>query len=254
MLFRSADADELKVFTGGGISGRVDNKRVLIGNKRLLEQQDIVVPQAAITWMETREHLGETPVLVVADQEVIGSISIADTIRPDALGAIRALQAAKKRVVMLTGDNPRTAKAIADQLGLDEYRAQLMPEDKVEAIRFFRSEGHIVAMVGDGINDTPALAEADLGIAMGAAGTDAAIETADLTLMSDSLDKVTYALRLGRATLMNIRQNVAFAVAVVFLLVVGVLGQKVFLATGMLAHEASVMLVILNAMRLRSWR
>ena len=249
-----ADADDLKIFTGGGISGRVNNKRVLIGNKRLLEQQDIVVPQAAITWMETREHLGETPVLVVADQQVIGSISIADTIRPDALGAIKALQAAKKRVVMLTGDNPRTAKAIADQLGLDEFRAQLMPEDKVEAIRYFRSQGHIVAMVGDGINDTPALAEADLGIAMGAAGTDAAIETADLTLMSDSLDKVTYALRLGRATLMNIRQNVAFAVAVVFLLVVGVLGQKVFLATGMLAHEASVMLVILNAMRLRSWR
>ncbi|KAF0196618.1 MAG: Cd2+/Zn2+-exporting ATPase [Bacillota bacterium] len=249
-----ANADEVKVFTSGGISGRVGQKLVLIGNRRLLEQHDISVSQAAMDWMETREHLGETPVLVAADQQVIGSISIADTIRPEAWGAIKALQAAKKRVVMLTGDNPRTAKAIADQLGLNEYRAQLMPEDKVEAIRSFRSEGHVVAMVGDGINDTPALAEADLGIAMGAAGTDAAIETADLTLMSDNLDKVTYALRLGRATLVNIRQNVAFAVAVVFLLVVGVLGQKVFLATGMLAHEASVMLVILNAMRLRSWR
>jgi len=191
---------------------------------------------------------------VAVQGQVIGSISIADTIRHEAVEAIKTLQNAKKRVIMLTGDNPRTAKAIADKLGLGDYQAQLMPEDKVEAIRRFRAEGHVVAMVGDGINDTPALAEADLGIAMGAAGTDAAIETADLTLMSDNLGKVTYALRLGRATLMNIRQNVAFAVAVVFLLVVGVLGQKVFLATGMLAHEASVMLVILNAMRLRSWR
>jgi len=128
-----------------------------------------------------------------------------------------------------------------------------MPQDKVEEIQAFRSQGHIVAMVGDGINDTPALAEVDLGIAMGAAGTDAAIETADLTLMSDSLAKLVRALHLGKATLANIRQNVTFAVAVVLLLVVGVLGQKVFLATGMLAHEASVMLVILNAMRLRVW-
>lgn len=249
-----ASAEGVKVFAGGGISGRVDDKRVMVGSRRLLEQQGIAVTIEAIRWMETHENLGETPVLVALEQQIIGVISIADTIRPEALGAIKALQAAKKRVVMLTGDNPRTAKAMADRLGLNEYRAQMMPEDKVAAIREFRREGYVVAMVGDGINDTPALAEADLGIAMGAAGTDAAIETADLTLMSDSLQKVTYALRLGRATLANIRQNVGFAVAVVFLLVIGVLGQKVFLATGMLAHEASVMLVILNAMRLRSWR
>ena len=155
---------------------------------------------------------------------------------------------------MLTGDNRRTAGAIAAQLGLDEVKAELLPQDKVKAIRDYRRQGHVVAMVGDGINDTPALAEADLGVAMGAAGTDAAIETADLTLMSDNLKRLVRALHLGKATLNNIRQNVAFAVAVVLLLVLGVLGQKVFLASGMLAHEASVMLVIFNAMRLRVWK
>jgi Cd2+/Zn2+-exporting ATPase len=159
-----------------------------------------------------------------------------------------------KKVVMLTGDNPRTAGTIARQLGLDEFQANLLPGDKVEAIKSYQAQGQIVAMVGDGINDTPALATADLAIAMGAAGTDAAIETADLTLMSDDLDRLIGALGLGRATLANIRQNVIFAVAVVLLLVAGVLGQKVFLATGMLAHEASVMLVILNAMRLLAWK
>ena len=131
---------------------------------------------------------------------------------------------------MLTGDNRRTAGAIAAQLGLDEVKAELLPQDKVKAIRDYRRLGHVVAMVGDGINDTPALAEADLGVAMGAAGTDAAIETADLTLMSDNLKRLVRALHLGKATLNNIRQNVALAVAVVLLLVLGVLGQKVFLA------------------------
>ena len=247
-------AEDIKVYAGGGISGTVDGRNVLIGNTRLLDQHGIVLSNEATQWMKTREESGETPVPVVADGRVIGAISIADTIRQDALDAIHALQKAGKKVVMLTGDNSRTAKTIAERLGLDDYRAQLLPEDKVAAIRSYRSEGYVVAMVGDGINDTPALAEADLGIAMGAAGTDAAIETADLTLMSDNLNRITYALRLGGATLANIKQNVAFAVAVVILLVLGVLGQRVFLATGMLAHQASVMIVILNAMRLRSWK
>ena len=246
-------AENIQVYTGGGISGTVEGKEVFVGNSRLLEEQGITLTPEAIAWMTAREEAGETPVPVAVDGNIIGVISIADTLRPEAQGAVKRLQLAGKRVVMLTGDNPRTAKAIADQLGLDEFRASLMPQDKVEAIQSFRSKGHTVAMVGDGINDTPALAEADLGIAMGAAGTDAAIETADLTLMSDSLDKLVRALHLGKATLANIRQNVAFAVAVVLLLVLGVLGQRVFLATGMLAHEASVMLVILNAMRLRAW-
>lgn len=247
-------ATDIQVFAGGGISGRVEEKEVLVGNPRLLCNQGVFLPDQAREWMTTREEKGETAVPVAVNGQVIGVIAIADTLRPEAKGAIAALHRTGKKVVMLTGDNPRTAQAIAHELGLDEVRAQLMPQDKVEAIQSYRHQGHIVAMVGDGINDTPALAEADLGIAMGVAGTDAAIETADLTLMSDDLNRLTRALNLGRATMRNIRQNVTFAVAVVLLLVVGVLGQKVFLATGMLAHEASVMLVILNALRLRTWK
>jgi len=248
------EATDIQVFPGGGISGTAEGRKVLVGNPRLLSEQGVSLPENVKEWMTEREGKGETAVPVAVDGQVLGAVAIADTLRSEAKEAVADLRRSGKKVVMLTGDNPRTAKAIADELGLDEVRASLMPEEKVKAIQDYRGQGHIVAMVGDGINDTPALAEADIGIAMGAAGTDAAIETADLTLMSDNLNRLTRALRLGKATLNNIRQNVWFAVAVVFILVIGVLGEKVFLASGMLAHEASVMLVILNAMRLRTWK
>ena len=248
------EATDIQVYPGGGISGRAEGSEILVGNPRLLAEQGVSLPEDVKEWMTGREEKGETAVPVAVDGQVLGAVAIADTLRSEAKEAIADLRRSGKKVVMLTGDNPRTAKAIGDELGLDEVRASLIPEEKVKAIQDYRGQGHIVAMVGDGINDTPALAEADIGIAMGAAGTDAAIETADLTLMSDNLNRLTRALRLGKATLNNIRQNVWFAVAVVFILVIGVLGQKVFLATGMLAHEASVMLVILNAMRLRTWK
>lgn len=248
------EATDIQVFPGGGISGMVKGKKILVGNPRLLIEQGVSLPNEVKGWMTEREEKGETAVPVAVDSQVLGVVAIADTLRTEAKEAIAELSRSGKKVVMLTGDNPRTAKAIGDQLGIDEVKANLMPEEKVKAIQDYRAQGHVVAMVGDGINDTPALAEADLGISMGAAGTDAAIETADLTLMSDNLNRLTRALHLGKATLNNIRQNVWFAVAVVFILVIGVLGQKVFLATGMLAHEASVMLVILNAMRLRTWK
>lgn len=247
-------AGNIQVFAGGGIGGQVQGRKVLAGTPRLLAEQGIVLPAQAAAWMEAREKLGETAVPIAVDGQVRGVMAIADTLRPQAKAAVAALRQAGKKVIMLTGDNPRTAESIASQLNLNGFEANLLPQDKVRAIQDLRRQGDIVAMVGDGINDTPALAEADLGIAMGAAGTDAAIETADLTLMSDNLNNLTRALDLGRATLANIRQNVGFAVAVVLLLVLGVLGQKVFLATGMLFHEASVILVILNAMRLRAWK
>ena len=219
-----------------------------------MAEHGLPLPAPIEDWLKNREELGETPVPIAVEGRVLGAIAIADTLRPEAKETVASLHRQGKRVVMLTGDNPRTAGAITRQLGLDEYRAQLLPQDKVEAIMSYQDQGQIVAMVGDGINDTPALAAADVGIALGAAGADAAIETADLTLMSDRLDRLVGALGLGRATLANIRQNVVFAVAVVLALVAGVLGEKVFLAGGMLAHEASVMLVIVNAIRLRAWR
>jgi Zn2+/Cd2+-exporting ATPase len=154
------------------------------------------------------------------------------------------------RIVMLTGDDHRTAQAIAAEAGISEVYAGLLPEDKLQAIRRLQAEGHVVAMVGDGVNDAPALAAADIGIAMGAAGSGIAIETADIALMSDDLLKIAEATHLSRATLRNIRQNLFIALATVSFLMLGVFLGHVQMAGGMLVHQASVLVVILNAMRL----
>src|SRR5690606_429369 len=142
-------------------------------------------------------------------------------------------------LVMLTGDDPRTAQAIAREAGIADVRAGLLPEDKLTAIRELQDAGHVVAMVGDGINDAPALAAADIGIAMGAAGTDVAIETADIALMADDLLKLPEAIRLSKATLRNIRQNVVIALVTVAALLAGVLLGRGHMAGGMLVHEVS---------------
>jgi len=151
---------------------------------------------------------------------------------------------------MLTGDDRATAEAIAAEAGITEVHARLLPEDKLEAIRRLQQEGHVVAMIGDGINDAPALAAADVGIAMGAAGTDVAIETADIALMADDLLKLPEAIRFSKATLANIHQNMLVALVTVTGLLIGVIAGEVHMAGGMLVHEASVLLVILNGMRL----
>ena len=205
--------------------------------------------------LQKEEARGRTAVLVAAGQEIIGAVFLADRPRPEAHRLVAQLKKSGiRKVVMLTGDNACTAEAIATELNLDEFYAQMLPEDKVNVIKKLRQGGQVVAMVGDGINDAPALATADVGIAMGAAGTDVALETADLVLMGDRLDKLPYAISISRATLGNIKQNVVFAVIVVLALLAGVLGQTIVLASGMLVHEASVLLVIINAMRLLGYR
>jgi Cd2+/Zn2+-exporting ATPase len=151
---------------------------------------------------------------------------------------------------MLTGDTQRVADAVAAAVGLDEVRAQLLPEDKLAVVTGLQADGHTVAMVGDGVNDAPALATADIGVAMGAAGTGVAIETADIALMKDDLLKLPQAIGLARLTVRVMRQNIAIALVTVALLLAGVFLGGVTMAIGMLVHEASVLLVILNAMRL----
>jgi Cd2+/Zn2+-exporting ATPase len=173
-----------------------------------------------------------------------------DELRETAPGVVAALRDAGIETVMLTGDNERTAAAVAEEVGIDDYRAELLPEDKQSVIETLQGEGHVVAMVGDGINDAPSLATADVGIAMGAAGTDTAIETADMALMADDLERIPYAVTLSKATRRNVLENVGLAVLTVTVLLAGVLTSYVTLAAGMLVHEASVLLVILNGMRL----
>src|SRR5690606_20190428 len=166
----------------------------------------------------------------------------------DAIARLR--QIGIKRVVMLTGDQEGAAQAIAREVGIDEVHAGLMPEDKLELIRKMKADGAHVAMVGDGINDAPALAAADTSIAMGAAGSDVAIETADIALLKDDLGKIPEAMAISRATLGNMRQNLVIALATVAGLLAGVFSGEIHMAGGMLVHQLSVLVVIANGMRL----
>src|SRR5690606_6168057 len=172
-------------------------------------------------------------------------------LRKDAENMVRQLRAAGvKRVLMLTGDAPAVADAVAARTGIDEVRAGLLPEDKLSIVRELQAAGHTVAMVGDGVNDAPALATADIGVAMGAAGSAVALETADIALMSDDLMKLPHAISLAKRTIGNMRQNITVALVTVGVLLAGVLFGGVTMSLGMLVHEASVLLVIVNAMRL----
>jgi len=244
------DPDDFDVVAGKGVITHTDGHEVVVGNRALLDDRDIDVPSRVADYVREREGRGETVVHVVRDGDVIGAIAMRDELREAAPGVVAALQEAGIETVMLTGDNEWTAAAVAEEVGIDDYRAELLPEDKQSVIEGYQADGHFVAMVGDGINDAPSLATADVGIAMGAAGTDTAIETADMALMADDLERIPYAVNLSKATRWNVLENVGLAVLTVTVLLAGVLTSYVTLAAGMLVHEASVLLVILNGMRL----
>jgi Cd2+/Zn2+-exporting ATPase len=181
-------------------------------------------------------------------------VAIADVVRESAMDVMRHLKSiGVKKVVMLTGDNHRVAAAIAKQAGIDEFHAELLPEDKVRVIKELKQIGP-VAMVGDGINDAPALALADVGIAMGAAGTDVAMETADIVLMSDNLRNVGFAISISRRARRVIWQNLGFSMAVIIVLVVAALGFHLPLPFGVVGHEGSTVLVCLNGLRLLAFQ
>ncbi|TKX73747.1 cation-translocating P-type ATPase [Halorubrum sp. GN11_10-6_MGM] len=243
------DPDDFDVVAGKGVVAYHDGREIVVGNRSLLDERDIAIPDDVAEYVREREERGETAVHVVLDGTVVGVVAMRDELREAAPGVVAQLQDAGIETVMLTGDNERVAAAVAAEVGIDDYRAELLPEDKQAVIEEFR-EDHVVAMVGDGINDAPSLATADVGIAMGAAGTDTAIETADMALMADDLERIPYAVTLSKATRWNIYENVGAAVLTVTVLLAGVLTSYVTLAAGMLVHEASVLAVILNGMRL----
>lgn len=248
-------AKNINILKGQGIVAEIENKLVFIGNKKGWENRNINLSIEIDHYISEQEKLGHTVVLVALDDQPVGVISFADQIRPEAYSALARLRKmGVKHTVMLTGDNPLAAKKVADALGIGNVYAQLLPEDKVRKVQACMKEGVTLAMVGDGINDAPAIATADVGIAMGGVGSDIALETADVILMSDRLDKLAYAFELAKATVRNMKQNMYFSVGVVLLLLAGVLTGNVFLASGMLIHEASVLLVILNALRLVRFR
>jgi Cd2+/Zn2+-exporting ATPase len=197
------------------------------------------------------EREGKTVVWVAYAGELVGVIAVADTVRPEAAQAISQLRKLGiEQIVMLTGDNERTARSIALDVGVDEVYAELLPEDKVNVIKYLQKQYKTVAMVGDGINDAPALAQASVGIAMGIAGSDVALETADIVLMADRLEKLSHAIGLGRRSQVIVKQNIAIALGSVFLLLTANFVGNITMPLGVIGHEGSTVIVTLSGLRL----
>ncbi len=242
-----------RMIIGQGLAFFWKGKEYYIGSRKLFASEGIDISEHE-KYLDSEEEKGQTAVIVGTSEGVYGIISIADTIRENAKMLVSDLRSQGiKNVVMLTGDNRRAAKAVADEVGLDVQYSELLPKDKVRVLKELGEKYGTVAMVGDGVNDAPALASADLGIAIGGAGTDVAMETADVVLMSADIGKLSYVVGLSRATSHNIKQNIVFALIVVVLLLAGVLAKTMNMSLGMLVHEGSVLLVIINAMRLMGY-
>ncbi|WP_306114996.1 MULTISPECIES: heavy metal translocating P-type ATPase [unclassified Roseovarius] len=254
-----ANADDFEAVTGMGVKGTVDGKPVALGNAKMLTELGIEA-LATTEVANARRDEGETVMFVVVEGTIAGLVSVADPIKETTPAALKALHDLRIRIVMATGDNDRTAKAVAGPLGIDEIRADVLPEDKARIIRELQAEGRKVAMAGDGVNDAPALAQADVGIAMGT-GADVAIESAGFTLVKGDLIGLVRARRLSLATMRNIRQNLFFAMiyntagvpvaAGVLFPFFGLLISPMFAAAAMSLSSVSV---IGNALRLRSVR
>lgn len=242
---------DVEVLKGRGIKVELNGKPLYIGNRKGLVQNNIPINDNVESYAIRQESLGNTAVFVADGNRVIGIISIADSVREQAKETISQLRSqGVDHLVMLTGDNRHSADIVARQLNMDRMFAELLPEDKAEKVKSCMSKGVNLAMIGDGVNDAPALATANVGIAMGVAGTDVAMETADVILMADELNKLNHSLKLAKTTVRNMKQNMLIAVGTVALLLIGVLTKNVNLASGMLLHELSVLVVILNAIRL----
>ena len=245
-----ARADVTQVYPGLGITAELDGVTVRVGSPRFLADvdPDAVRPEHTDA-VDRQAAAGRTPLLVEVDGQVVGLVAVQDTVRPEARAAVRMLRAAGRHVVMLTGDDPRVAAAVARDVGIDDVRAGLLPQDKLDHVTALTEHGR-VAMVGDGINDAPALVAADLGIAIGRRGTAVAVEAADVALMTDDLVRVVELIELARRTRRVLVQNVTIAVATVVALLAGVLAGVTGMGEGMLVHEVSVLVVVLNAVRL----
>ena len=242
---------DFEAVPGRGARGRLNGGSYLIGNARLYEEQGIALEQNVLDYLAERQSRGETVVILGTSDGAIGAIAIADELRPVSRGAIQDLrEAGIEHLIMLTGDNERTAAAVAERAGLDEYKAELLPEHKVDAIKELLERYGQVGMIGDGINDAPALATATVGLAMGSAGSDTAIETADIALMADDLTRVPFTIRLSRAARHTVRQNIGFALGIKVLATLLVFPGLLTLWMAVLADTGASLVVILNGLRL----
>ncbi|WP_119326695.1 cation-translocating P-type ATPase [Companilactobacillus musae] len=241
---------ELDTVKGQGLVGQNDQFKILVGNERLMKNNDVQVSATQRKAINSRMNDGDSVVLMAVDQELRLVVGVNDQLRSDAKEGLQALKdAGLKRIVMLTGDNKVAAQRVAERLPIDEVHAELLPEDKVEYVKKFQEQGSTVAFVGDGINDSPSLATADIGIGMGT-GTDVAIETSDIILVKSSFDALAHAYVLAKKTVANTKENIIIAVGTVALLLLGLIVGIIHMGSGMFVHEVSILVVIFNAMRL----
>ncbi|MBW4542355.1 MAG: heavy metal translocating P-type ATPase [Myxacorys chilensis ATA2-1-KO14] len=244
-------ATNVQAHTGQGITGEIDGQLAIVGKAAFVEEY---VDDWSDTLMKSAQQLeetGKTVVWVAYAGKPLGVIAIADTVRPEAARTIARLkQLGVEEIVMLTGDNDRTARSIARDLSIDQVYSELLPENKVEIVRSLQCRYQTIAMVGDGINDAPALAQASVGIAMGIAGSDVALETADIVLMADRLERLATAIRLGRRSQRVVKQNIVFALSFIVLLLVANFVSQITLPVGVVGHEGSTVLVTLSGLRL----
>lgn len=249
------EVEASQVLQGGGIVAQVAGQQVLVGNRYLLDQYHVPVTKEMERDMEKLASAGNSLVLVAVNGQLELALGLKDEIRAGVKEDLAALKKlGVKNLLLLSGDNQKTVDLVAEELGLTEAYGQLLPEDKAEFVKKRQAAGEIVAFVGDGINDSPSLARADIGIAMGS-GTDVAIETSNVVLMNGSFDRIPRALALAKATRRNMIENITIALAVVAVLLVSVLASSwMNMAIGMFVHEGSILVVILNAMRLLAYR
>ncbi|UMB72414.1 manganese-exporting P-type ATPase CtpC [Mycobacterium paraterrae] len=247
--------EECEVLVGLGMRTWADGRTLLLGSPSLLRAEHVTVSQEASDWVDKLRQQAETPLLLAVDDTLVGLISLRDEVRTEAPDVLKKLRAnGIRRIVMLTGDHPEIAKVVAAELGIDEWRAEVMPEDKLEVVRHLQDEGYVVGVVGDGINDAPALAAADIGIAMGLAGTDVAVETADVALANDDLRRLLDVGDLGTRAVEVIRQNYGMAIAVNAAgLLIGA-GGALSPVLAAILHNASSVAVVANSSRLIRYR
>jgi Cd2+/Zn2+-exporting ATPase len=245
------EPDDTKVIVGRGVVARTDGKEIVVGNERMFEEKGMVLQEDARRFLDEMAASGTTGVLVGYESQIIGGIGIADVLREDVRESIKDLkEIGIKKVLMLTGDNQQVANAISKGAGLDEIVANLLPEEKLGHIKKLKADGEKVAMVGDGINDAPSLMEADVGIAMGVVGTDAAIEAANIALASDDLGKASEAIALSRKTIAIIKQSLVISIAINGVALVLASAGEIGPIMGAIIHNIGSIVVVGNSSRL----